>query len=152
MKIDFMKKYLLWFTVALVISAVAIFHTQVVAWLTPEKPVSKSINLQVYKGNDYMSAVYNDAFAKLHVTVTKVSGKSRTIVWDKTFDALQLRKYPSLQNALTQKVVINNVFDNKEHLEISYTLIYNSKGNVLEMQNGLLVTKGSNTGKLAIPI
>ena len=97
-----MKKRLLWFTVALVVAAVAIFHTQVVTWLTPEKPVSKSINLQVYKGNDYTSAVYNDAFAKLHITVTKVSGKSRTIVWDKTFDALQLRKYPSLQNALTQ--------------------------------------------------
>ena len=147
-----MKKHLLWFTVVLVAAALAIFHTQVAAWIAPEKPVSKSISLEVYKADDYSSAIYNDASAKLQVTVTKVSGKNRTIVWDKTFDALQLRQYPSLKNAISQKVVIGNVFDSKEHLEVIYTLTYNSKGNVLEMQNGVLVSKGNPGGKLTISI
>ena len=147
-----MKKHLLWFTVVLVAAALAIFHTQVAAWIAPEKPVSKSISLEVYKADDYSAAIYNDASAKLRVTVTKVSGKNRTIVWDKTFDALQLRQYPSLKNAISQKVVIGNVFDSKEHLEVIYTLTYNSKGNVLEMQNGVLVSKGNPGGKLTISI
>ena len=147
-----MKKHLLWFTVVLVAAALAIFHTQVAAWIAPEKPVSKSISLEVYKADDYSAAIYNDASAKLRVTVTKVSGKNRTIVWDKTFDALQLRQYPSLKNAISQKVVIGNVFDSKEHLEVTYTLTYNSKGNVLEMQNGVLVSKGNPGGKLTISI
>lgn len=147
-----MKKHLLWFTVALVAAALATFHTQVAAWIAPEKPVSKSISFEVYKAGDYTSAIYNDASAKLRVTVTKVSGNNRTIVWDKTFDALQLRQYPSLKNAISQKVVIGNVFDSKEHLEVTYTLTYNSKGSVLEMQNGVLVSKGNPGGKFSISI
>lgn len=147
-----MKKYITVAAAVMIFAGIAIFHTQLKDLVTSEKPVSKSISLAVYKASDYLSAVYNDASAKLRVTVTKVRGNTRTVVWDKTFNALQLKQYPTLRNALSQKIIINNILDNREHLEVDYTLTYVSKGNVLQMHNGVLVSKGTNEGTLHISI
>ncbi|MGI8952615.1 MAG: hypothetical protein ACR2FN_13655 [Chitinophagaceae bacterium] len=136
-----MKKHLFRLAILLVFTALAIFNIQIKNWLTPEKPVSKFINLSVYKSSDYKSSAYNEALAQVHVIITKVRDNNRIIVWNKTFDALQLKQYPSIQNALSQKIIINNILDSKEHLEITYKIIYNSKGNLLKLQNEILVLK-----------
>lgn len=119
---------------------------------TYEKPIIKNINLEVYKSNDYLSAIYNDASAKIYVSITKVSGNTRLTVWSKTFDAIQLKQYPSLEGPLSQKIAIKNVFDSKEHLEILSTVSYYSKGSVLEIKDGVLVSKGTTGGTLVIEI
>jgi hypothetical protein len=46
-----------------------------------------------------------------------------------------LNKYPSAKNVVAQKVTIQNVIENKEHLEMHYVLKYNSKGSVLKIQS-----------------
>jgi hypothetical protein len=86
------------------------------------------------------------------VTITKVNHNSRVTVWTKTFDPLQLKQYPSLEDALLQKVAINNVFDSREHLEIRSTVSYYSNGSVLEIEDGVLVSKGITGGTLIISI
>ncbi len=146
-----MKKYLLGLSVVSVV-ALAAFHKQVKEVVLPEAPVSKSISIAVFADKNYSSAVYNDALAMLHITVTKVKGNKRTLVWDKTFDAKLLRDYPSFENALTQKIVVDNVSDNREKLEVVYTLTYTNKGSVLQMFNSTLFTKGQHSGKLYINI
>jgi hypothetical protein len=132
--------------------AVSIFCMQEKNWFIFEKPIIKNVNLEVYKSNDYSSAIYNDASAKICITITKVSCKSRIIVWTKTFDALQLKQYPSFEDALLQKVSIANVFDGREHLEITSTVSYYANGSVLEIQDGVLVSKGTTGSKLTITI
>jgi hypothetical protein len=119
--------------------------------VTPAKPVEKNISFALYKGNDYNADVYNNTSATVHITIEKVSSKGRSIVWDKTFDAQTLKQYPSLQQAIAQTVKVPNVFDSKEHLEVSYTLTYNSKGSKLQMQNGVMVN-GKGTDKVYISI
>jgi hypothetical protein len=145
-----MKKHLLWFSVVVVI-AVAAMSKQVKEVITPAKPVEKSVSFALYKGSDYASDVYNSTSAMVHITIEKVSGKTRNTVWEKTFDAQMLKQYPSLQEAIAQTVKVPNVFDAKEHLEVSYTLTYNSKGSELQMQNGMVV-KGNGTDKVYIGI
>jgi hypothetical protein len=145
-----MKKHLLWFSVVVVI-AVAAMSKQVKEVITPAKPVEKSVSFALYKGSDYASDVYNSTSATVHITIEKVSGKTRKTVWEKTFDAQMLKQYPSLQEAIAQTVKVPNVFDAKEHLEVSYTLTYNSKGSELQMQNGMVV-KGNGTDKVYIGI
>jgi hypothetical protein len=145
-----MKKHLLWFSVVVVI-AVAAMSKQVKEVITPAKPVEKSVSFALYKGSDYASDVYNSTSAMVHITIEKVSGKTRNTVWEKTFDAQMLKQYPSLQEAIAQTVKVPNVFDAKEHLEVSYTLTYNSKGSELQMQNGMVV-KGNGTYKVYIGI
>ncbi len=147
-----MKKHLLLWLSAVMVIALAIFQRQVGEVIVPEKPVSKNISFAVYAANDYSSPVYKDASAKLRITVTKVKGCSRTIVWDKTYDAKQLHDYPSFQHAMSQKVVINNVLDSREKLEVVYTLTYDNKGSVMQMYNGTVVSKGEQTGQLLINI
>lgn len=129
------------------------------AWSKPiiqkisfEKTVSKSISFAVYTQNTYTAKIYNDASAKLQVTVVKVRGGKRSTVWQKQFDAKLLKDYPSLQNALAQKVVVNNVVDAKEHLEVVYTITYNANGNQLQLQDGTVMQKGDNNQKLFINI
>ena len=145
-----MKKHLLYVTVAMVL-AIAAMGKQVIALITPAKPVEKSVSFALYKEGNYAADIYNNTSARVHVVIEKVSDKSRKKVWDKTFDAQMLKQYPTLQEAMAQTVNIPNVFDAKEHLEITYTLTYNTKGSELQMQNGFIV-KGNDTNKVYIGI
>src|SRR6266487_5421506 len=138
-----MKKYLLWLPVVWLSLGAAIYSTGTEN-ATPEKVVNKNISFAVYKGNNYTSEVYNNTSAKLHITIVKVRGKNRTTVWNKTFDAKLLKEYPALENALSQQVTVPNVLDNKEHLEVTYTLTYNSNGSELQMQSGTVVYGASD--------
>lgn len=133
-----MKKHLLWLSVVIVV-AIAAMNKQVKEVIAPAKPVEQSVSFAVYKEGNYASAIYNNTSAKVHVVIEKVSSKERKTVWEKTFDAQTLKDYPSIQNAIAQTVEIPNVFNSKEHLEVSYTLTYNSNGTELQMQNGMVV-------------
>lgn len=139
-------------TLIAIVAVVSICFIQQKDWFTYEKPILKNVSLEVYKSNDYSSAIYKNATARVCITITKVSSKSRTIVWNKTFDAIELAQYPSLNEAVMEKVSINNVFDEKEHLEIRSTVSYYANGSVLEIKEGVLLPKGITDGTLTIPI
>jgi hypothetical protein len=145
-----MKKHLLWLSVVVVV-ATAAMSKQVKDVITPAKPVEKCVSFALYKEGNYASEVYNGTSAMVHITIEKVNGKCRKTVWEKTFDAQMLKQYPSLQEAMAQTVKIPNVSDAKEHLEVSYTLTYNSKGSELQMKNGMVVN-GNGTDKVYIGI
>jgi hypothetical protein len=142
------------FLTPMIVAAAVVVYTMsgsIKEAVTPAKPVEKNISFALYKSNDYNADVYNNTSATVHITIEKVSSKGRSTVWEKTFDAQTLKQYPSLQQAIAQTVKVPNVFDSKEHLEVSYTLTYNSKGNELKMQNGIMV-KGNGTDKVYISI
>ncbi len=146
-----MKKRLTWLPVVLLVLGAAIYSPAKEA-LTKEAPVSKSISFAVYKGGNYSSEVYNNTSAQINIVVEKVNGKTRTTVWSKTFDAKLLNQYPGIEDALSQKVTVPNVLGNKEHLEVTYTLTYNSKGSELRMQSGTVVSGDVKTDKVDISI
>lgn len=148
-KTIFMKRYLLWLPLVWFGFGAAIYTTTKGTTQT-KKTVNKNISFAVYKGDNYTSDVYNNTSATLHITITKVRGNDRSVVWDKTFDAKLLKQYPSLENALTQQVTVPSVPDKKEHLEVTYTLTYNSNGSELQMQSGTVVYGSSD--KLDISI
>ena len=135
---------------ALVIAAS--YQQQVGELINPEKPVTKDISLALYAGGNYNSKVYDQSVAQVHVIVAKLRGNKQTIVWEKTFDSMELQKIPACTNAISQKVRIGNVFDKKEQLVVYYTLTYDSKGSIMQMQNGTYVSKGNHTDKLFISI
>ena len=117
-----------------------------------EIPVEKSIAFSVYRANNYSSDVYSQTSAQVHVIIEKVSKHGRTIVWEKTMDARLLKQYPTVDQATSQKIIVPGIFDKKEHLEIKYVLIYDSKGSQLEMQDGKVVSTGTKSGRLDISI
>ncbi|HWB24539.1 MAG TPA: hypothetical protein VG738_03620 [Chitinophagaceae bacterium] len=148
-----MKKHtLLWLAVGAAVVLLATWSKPLIATIHFEQPVSKNISLAVYTDNSYTSKIYDDASARLQVTVVKVRGGKRTTVWQKEYDAKLLKDYPTLQNALSQKVVVNNVVDSKEHLEVYYTVTYDDNGSKVQLQDGTVIAKGSNNGKLYINI
>lgn len=148
-----MKKQVLgWMVISAAVILLGAWTKPLIANISFEKPVSKSISFAVYTQNSYAANIYNDASARLQVTVVKVRGTKRSTVWQKEYDAKLLKDYPTLQNALAQKVVVNNVVDSKEHLEVLYTITYDAKGNKMQLQDGTVMTKGSNSGKLFINI
>src|SRR5437764_328579 len=142
----YMKKHLLWLPLVWLVFGAAIYSTENES-TTSEKAVSKNISFAVYKSNNYASDVYNTTFAKLHIIITKVRGTSHTVVWDKTFDAKLLKQYPSLENALRQQVTVPDVLDTREHIEVTYTLTYNSNGSELQMQSGTVVSGNKSNDK-----
>ncbi len=147
-----MKKQLIWLPVVIAAVLLTAWNKPLREMMTPEKAVSKNISFAVYKAGDYNSNIYADASARLQVTIVKVRGSKRSIVWQKSYDAKLLNQYPSLQNAIAQNVVINNVVDSKEKLEVVYTLTYDSKGSQLQLQDGTTINKGEKDGKLFINI
>src|SRR3954452_18165722 len=103
-----MKNYLLWLPVTLVGLSAAVY-SPVRRSAAQEKTENKSISFAVYKSNSYTSEVYNNTSVKLHITIERVGGENRRVVWDKTFDAKLLKEYPALENALSQKVIVSDV-------------------------------------------
>lgn len=146
------KQLLVWLAIGVSVVLLAAWSKPIIQNISFEKPVSKSISFAVYTQNNYTSKVYNDASAKLRVTVVKVRGNKRNAIWQKEFDAKLLKDYPTLQNALAQKVVVNNVVDSKERLEVIYTITYDEKGKQLQLVDGTVLNKGTNNGQLFINI
>jgi hypothetical protein len=119
---------------------------------TETKTVSKNISFTVYKSNPYTSGVYNNTSAQVHIIVEKINtGGQHTIVWDKKLDPKCLSQYPSVESPLKQTITIHNVNQKKEYVVVHYTLIYNSEGSELQMQDGIIV-KDNNYGKIDISI
>ncbi len=128
----------------------AIFHTQLTDLLSPEKPISKEISYSIARDTNYNEKVYDMSAASVHIIIFKVRGNKQTILWDKVYGAMQLKKYPTLSNALSQTVTVHNILDRKEKLFVTYFVTYDSKGSVMQIENGTAVSKGENKGRLTI--
>ena len=140
-----MKKNLLWLALVLFVSGMVIASYKPIKDTLKEIPVERTIWFELYKGSNYASKVYNCSSAEIYITVEKVRNATHTKVWDTTLNAKLLNKYPFARKALTQKVTIQNVIENKEHLEMNYVLKYNSNGSVLQIQSGSFVLDGLDT-------
>ena len=147
-----MKKQLIWLPVVLAVVMLAAWSKPLKEMMTSEKTVSKNISFAVYKADNYSSSAYADASAKLKITIVKARGTKRSIVWQKEFDAKALNQYPSLEKAVAQKVIVNNVVDSKDKLYVVYTLTYNDKGSEMQLRDGAVIAKGEKSGKLLINI
>lgn len=119
---------------------------------TVETPVSKNINVEVYKTTSYISPVYENSTATLEVTVVRVKGDKRDTAFQHTFQPMQLKDYPGSDKPMVQKITIPNVNDRKEKLEVYYKLTYDSKGSVLYFLNTETIGKGQQTGSFQIQI
>jgi len=147
-----MKKQLVWLTVVIAAVMLAAFNKPLKEIIAPEKTVSKNISLAVYSKDDYKASIYSNASASLQVSIVKVRNGERKLVWQKSYNARLLKDYPSLTNALAEKVIVNNVQDSKDKLEVIYTLTYTENGNQLQLQDGTIINKGQKDGRLFINI
>ena len=134
-----MKKRSIGLAVILLIGASAFYEP--LKQTLQEKTVEKNISLSIYKGANYNAKVYDCTYAQVQVYVQKVYGNTRSVVWQKTFDAQLLKQYPSIENAIREEVKISGIRERKEHLEVVYVFIYNSKGAELQMQGGSVIGK-----------
>ncbi|MBG9377289.1 hypothetical protein I5907_13690 [Panacibacter sp. DH6] len=134
-----MKKRSIGLAVVLLIGASAFYEP--LKQTIQEKPVEQNISLSIYKGANYNAKVYDCTYAQVQVFIQKVNGNNRTIVWQKTFDEQLLKQYPSVENAIREEVRISGIKERKEHLEVVYVLVYNSKGAELQMQGGSVIEK-----------
>lgn len=117
-----------------------------------ETPVSKDINVEVYKTASYISPAYANTFATLQVTIIRVNGNKKDTAFQHTFQSKELKDYPASDKPMIQKITIPNVNDRKEKLEIYYKLTYNTKGSILNFLNTTILGKGQQSGKLHIQI
>jgi hypothetical protein len=53
---------------------------------------------------------------------------------------------------MRQSVRLNNVFDRKEKLFVTYIITYNINGSTTQLENGTTIAKGAAKGDLAINI
>jgi len=80
--------------------------------------------------------VYDSTAAEIEITIEKVNGINREKAWDTTFGPCLLKKYPAMKKAISKRITVPDVIENREHLELSYVIVYNTRGNILQMQNG----------------
>ena len=107
-----MKTYLAWLPASLIVIAGAVI-SPVQQIFVGKRTVSKTVELSIYKGNDYSAAVYHNSYAQLHIVVEKVSGQTRTKVWDTTIDAKQLRDFPTESAAKSQSITVTGMVDKR---------------------------------------
>lgn len=147
----FMKKLILEILLGLTLPA-AIFHTQIANIFSAEKPVSKKISLSIARDTNYNQSIYNLSKASLQVVIFKVRDNKQIVLWDKIYDAIPLKNYPTVQNALHNEITVSNILDKKEKLYVTYIITYNTNGGVMKIENGTTVLTGEKEGKLIINI
>ncbi len=144
-----MKKIIV-FTAALIVVFAFVSATSSNIF-TKQKPVSKEINLAISSHNNYSSAAYNDAKASVHIIITKVNGTKKTVVSDNLYNDMQLNQIPINGNEISRKVIIPNVFNDKEKLVITYTISYDSRGSIIQFCNEQTASE-NNKEKIEINI
>ena len=139
-------------TALIMVMTVAVFNKQISEAIWPEKPVSKEISFAIASDNNYSSAAYENSVATVHVKVIKVRNGKQSVIWEKNFDTLQLKNYPRVNEAYLQNITIPKVYDKKENVIVTYTVTYNTQGNILQVANGSIVPNGVIKDKLFIKI
>ena len=145
-----MKKRLLWLALILIVSGVSFAAILPMVKQVKEIPVSKTISFSLYKGSNYNSKAYKGSSAQIDIIIEKVDDESRTRIWDTTLDTKLLSKYPVFKKAISKTVIIPEVYDGKEHLEISYILIYNSNGSILRMPSERYILNNANVVEIIL--
>ena len=141
-----MKKCLLWVFFVLIVSGVGVAAAyEPIMSVLRDKPIEKEISFSLYKGSSYASKAYKGSSVEIYIAVEKVTHTTRSLVWDTTLDDKLLSKYPSLRKAISKKVIIPHVIENKEHLEMNYLLTYTSNGSTLKMQSTNFIFNGKDT-------
>ncbi len=130
-----MKKFFIIFPVILTLIAGA---KELAKMYPAEKPVNKSINLSIYRDDNYSSAAYDSTIASVHITISKVTGSKLTVMYDKTLSSMQLNKFPGAQNALISNLIIPDLLNSKEKLLINYTITYSTQGSTLTFSNNVM--------------
>ena len=143
-----MKKFI---TILPILITFLLALQQIVKVHPTEKPVNKSINLSIYRENNYSSAAYDSTIASVHITLYKVVGNEYTTVYEKSFNSMQLKQFPEMQNAINSSLMIPNLLNSKEKLLINYAVTYNTQGSQLTLNN-YLVTNATNKDNLKINI
>ena len=144
-----MRNYLILMPASLIVLAAALVKPTTEA-IETKKTVSKTISFDMYKGKTYESGVYDYTSAQVQIVVEKVSHKSRTIVWQKTFDARLLKEYPGFAQAQTEKLTIPGILERREHLEVNYVLTYDTKGSQFQLQSGVFTANANDTINISI--
>jgi hypothetical protein len=129
------KRLLGWIIVlGLPLIGIAAFKTVKESFLTVR--TSKNLSFKLYKTSNYTAQVYDSTAAQIEITVEKVNGRNREKVWDTTFGPCLLKKYPSIEKAFLKTITVSNVIENREQLELNYVIVYNTRGNILQVRNG----------------
>ena len=138
------KRSLLWIALILIASGVSFAALLPMVKQVKEIPVSKTVSFSLYKGSNYNSKAYKESLAQIDIVIEKVNEECRTEIWDTTLATKLLSKYPLFEKAISKTVIIPEMYESKDHLEISYNLIYNSNGSVLTMPGERYILTNTN--------
>lgn len=135
-----MKKHLLIVPLLLISITVIAFQKQIRGWFITEKALNKEINVSIKSDSIYNSSAYNEALAQVHIIITKVKGSKEITVWKKDFANMQLKQYERNEKSFSARLHIP-VINSKEKLKVSYIIIYNSNGRILELSDTKQIDK-----------
>ena len=138
------KRSLLWIALILIASGVSFAALLPMGKQVKEIPVSKTVSFSLYKGSNYNSKAYKESLAQIDIVIEKVNEECRTEIWDTTLATKLLSKYPLFEKAISKTVIIPEMYESKDHLEISYNLIYNSNGSILTMPGERYILTNTN--------
>lgn len=112
---------------------------------------TKNLSINIYKGVNYASRVYDNTTAQVKIVVEKVNKHNRQVVYENELAARELKSFPDLKSAAARNISIPYFDSKKDKLEVKYILTYNSNGSELSMQYNQEV-KSNDKGIIDISI
>ena len=144
-----MKKLLIFLPVMFIVTLV---FPNNISLFNHTQSVQKEIHFSIFSGSDYHSAAYNDAKASVEVTVSKVNGDKAIVIGKKSFSALELSKFPSSANAISDTLLISDTIESNEVLMVTYTITYNTNGSIIQFQNKEIINRETGKDNLNVTI
>ncbi|MEO7209782.1 MAG: hypothetical protein ABIY35_02465 [Chitinophagaceae bacterium] len=132
------------FLITIIISSVLgiIFFNPIKAFVLPEGPVAKEVNLNIGTEKRYALPVYANAIADVQITITKWHGNKSTKIWEKTLNDIHLNENAGFDKVEAQTVTLP-VYANKDRIVVKYLVTYKDKGSVVELAYYSEISKGS---------
>ena len=117
-----------------------------------QRPETKTVRFSVFAGTDYSTPLYKKSKAKVVLTICRFYNDKQEVVWEGVIDKGSIKNYPSRQNAVFREVSVHDVIDHTETLAAYYKVIYDYKGSEISYEEGISLSRGSNTDSLKIGI
>jgi hypothetical protein len=128
------------------------FQGQIRDIVTPEKPVSKTLEISMYAKADYSEEIYKGSKAKVQVTISKYRNKKFQVIHQEVLEASSLNNIPSKTNPFVKAIQVNNLYEKKDLLVATYTVSYESNGSILKYDKHILIPKSKGNRELTVTI
>jgi len=134
-----MKKIIFLISIFLISGAIAL-QGKISGFKFREKVQTRTVQFSIFVGTNYSGKLYKKSKAKVILSVYRLQGNSKDVLWESIVDRGNLRNYPQRNNALFRNLTFYNIPEHSQQIVASYKVVYNTKASEMAYEENCLLS------------